>query len=231
MAYKKIELTQRFPGRLQLVFIFHTVLNTAGYRNVISGLLYFKSNTCILVALTIVKHCNHLIKMALRFVLGLVILSHFTVAQDVSELDKRNGFKDIKLASNVSAYEGLEYKKDIEDETFPNAKLYTAKKGHYESIGNLKIYDLEVKVYNDSIFEIRVITEKDPNLYKGLKKAFGEPQFGYRTGYYYWSSDRLRLSYGSYSNNKIEMIYNSFVMNKKRKEEKKQVVEEIVDDF
>ncbi|ELR73657.1 hypothetical protein C900_02061 [Fulvivirga imtechensis AK7] len=169
--------------------------------------------------------------MALRFLLALIFVNHITVAQDASELDKRNGFKDIKMASNVSAYEGLEFKKDIDDDTFPDAKLYIAKKGHYESIGTLKIYDLEVKVYNDSIFEIRVITEKDPNLYKGLKKAFGEPKFGYRTGYYHWTGEQLGLAYGSYSNNKIEMVYTSYVMNKKRKEEKKQVVEDIVDDF
>ena len=169
--------------------------------------------------------------MAFRFALVFFIISGTVFAQGAGELDRRNGFKDIKMVSSVAAYGGLEYKKDIEDEIFPEAKLYTAKKGHYESIGSLKIFDLEVKVYKDSIFEIRVITEKDPNLYKGLKKAFGEPEFDYRGGKYYWRSDRISLRYSSYSNNKIEMVYSSYLMRDKLKEEKRQVVEEIVDDF
>lgn len=169
--------------------------------------------------------------MALRFVILFLIISGNLLAQGSEELDRRNGFKDIKMASDVTAYEGLEYKKDIEDNVFPEAKLYTPKKGHYENIGSLKIYDLEVKVYKDSIFEIKVITEKDPNLYKGLKKAFGEPEFAYRSNQYYWQSERLKLSYSSHSNNRIEMVYRSYEMNEKLKEEKKQVVEEIVDDF
>lgn len=159
------------------------------------------------------------------------MISQLTIAQDVSELDRRNGFKDIKMASEISAYEGLEFKKEIEDEVFPQAGLYTAKKGYYESIGSLKIYDLQVKTYKDSIFEVRVVTEKDPNLYKGLKKAFGEPEFAHRSGKYYWKTERLQLAYTSYSSNKIEMVYRSFIMADKLKEEKKQVVEEIVDDF
>lgn len=169
--------------------------------------------------------------MAFRLIIALLLVGSAGFAQGVEELDRRNGFKDIKMASNVTAYEGLEFKKDIEDEVFPEAQLYTARKGHYESIGTLKIYDLEVKVYKDSIFEIKVITEKDANLYKGLKKAFGEPEFAYRANKYYWQTERLKLLYGSHSNNKIEMVYRSFLMSDKLKEDKKQVVEEIVDDF
>ncbi len=153
-------------------------------------------------------------------------------AQGVEELEKRNGFKDIKLTSVVTEYEGLELKKEaVEDETFPNTTVYTPKKGYYETIGSLKIYDLEVYAYKDSIYQIKVITEKDPNLYKGMKKLFGEPEYGYRNEVYYWASPRLKLQYGSYSKNKIEMVYFSYLMVEKRKQEKKQVVEEIADDF
>ena len=67
--------------------------------------------------------------------------------QGVEELDRRNGFKDIKMTSLVSSYEGLEYKKDIEDEVFPNSKVYVPKKGYYENIGNIKIHELEVMSY------------------------------------------------------------------------------------
>ena len=152
-------------------------------------------------------------------------------AQGVEELDRRNGFKDIKLTSPVSSYEGLEYKKDIEDEVFVNSKVYVPKKGHYESIGTIKIHELEVMSYNDAIYKIRIITEKDPNLYKGLKKAFGEPEYALRSNKYFWGTDNLVLTYVSHSKSKIEMVYFSYVMSRQAKEDKKQVVEDIVDDF
>ena len=158
----------------------------------------------------------------------MVIAGH---AQGVEELDKRNGFKDIKMTSPVSSYEGLEYKKDVEDEVFANAKLYVPKKGHYESIGNIKIHELEVMTYKDSIYKIRVVTNKDPNLYKGLKKAFGEPEYAYRSNKYFWNTENLVLTYVSHSKSKIEMVYFSYVMQRRAKEDKKQVVEDIVDDF
>jgi len=163
----------------------------------------------------------------------ILIFSAFTVfGQGLEELDKRNGFKDIKLMSSASSYEGLELDKtEVEDETFPNTSIYTAKKGYYESIGKLKIHDLEVYAYKDSIYKIIVITEKDPNLYKGMKKLFGEPEYAYGTERYYWNTDKLKLAYTSHSRNKIEMEYFSFLMVEKRKQEKKQVVEEIADDF
>lgn len=161
-----------------------------------------------------------------------LLISHLSWAQGLEELEKRNGFKDIKLLSSASSYEGLELKKeDVSHETFPNSTLYTAKKGYYESIGKLKIYDLEVMAYKDSIFQITVITEKDPNLYKGMKKLFGEPEYAYGSERYYWSTEKLKLAYGSHSRNKIQMVYFSHLMVEKRKQEKKQVVENIADDF
>lgn len=170
----------------------------------------------------------------MRLFIWLLIISLPVVsnAQGIEELEKRNGFKDIKLTSLVTDYEGLELKKEgVEDETFPNSTIYTPKKGYYETIGVLKIYDLEVYAYKDSIYQIKVVTEKDPKLYKGMKKLFGEPEYGYRSEVYYWASPILKLEYTSHSKNKIEMRYFSHLMVQKRKEEKKQVVEEIADDF
>ncbi|TRX58467.1 hypothetical protein FNH22_14080 [Fulvivirga sp. M361] len=154
-----------------------------------------------------------------------------SIAQGVEELDRRNGFKDIKMTSAISSYEGLEFKKEVSHDIFIGAKMYVPKKEHYERIGNLKIHDLQVMTYKDSIYEIRVVTEKDPNLYKGFKKAFGEPSYSYGSKNYYWTTDNLTLSYGSHSKSKIEMIYFSHLMVKRVKEEKKQVVEDIVNDF
>jgi hypothetical protein len=169
--------------------------------------------------------------MRLTLCFLILIIAKPLSAQRVEELEKRNGFKDIKLNTSVLSYEGLEYKKEVDDEIFPQAKLFVAKKGFYESIGVLKIYDLEVKTYKDSIFQVIVVTEKDPNLYRGLKSAFGEPDYHLRQKYYHWTSENLRLSYIPYQKDKIEMKYESFLMRAKLKEDKKQVVEDIVDDF
>lgn len=165
------------------------------------------------------------------FILTCLVFINPLYSQSVDELDKRNGFQDIKMATNINDYPGLEYKKDVADDIFPNTRLYTTKKGFYEKIGSLKIYDLEVKTYNDSIYEIRVITEKDPNLYKGLKDIYGEPEYSYRAGTSQWNGSNLRLSYSSHSKNKMELKYYSFVMVTQLKNDKRKVVEEIADDF
>lgn len=160
-----------------------------------------------------------------------LITSGLSYAQSVEELDKRNGFKDIKMTQSIIEHEGLEFKKEIESAIFPRAYQYVAKKGVYEDIGGIKIFDLEVNTYDSAIYEIRVITEKNPNLYKALKRTFGEPEYDYRGNKYYWKTDRLRLSYDSHSKNKIEMVYFSYLMTERLKADKEQVVEEIVDDF
>ena len=122
-------------------------------------------------------------------------------SQSVSELDKRNGFKDIKMTSQITDYEGLEFKKEIDSEIYPYAFQYSRVKGAYENIGGIKIFDLLVNTYDSAVYEIVVVTEKNPNLYKALKKAFGQPEFDYRANKYYWKTDNLRLSYDSHSKN------------------------------
>ena len=65
-------------------------------------------------------------------------------AQSVEELDRRNGFKDIKMTSQITDYEGLEFKKEIDSDIFPKVYQYVRKKGFYDTIGGIKVFDLEV---------------------------------------------------------------------------------------
>ncbi len=167
--------------------------------------------------------------MRISLIILILTLTAPLFGQTVIELDQRNGFKDIKMNSSVLDYEGLEYKKDIADNYYPEAKLYVAKKGHYENIGSLKIYDLEVKTYRDSVFQIIVVTDGD--IYKGLKSAFGEPEFHYRSKFHYWMGENLRLSYTAPRKNRLELKYDSFLMREKLKKDKQEMVEAIVDDF
>ena len=47
------------------------------------------------------------------------------IAQTISELDKRNGFKDIKLGMHADSVKGISLKKEfLERDEFP-AKLYS----------------------------------------------------------------------------------------------------------
>lgn len=167
----------------------------------------------------------------IRFTILFLFLSFHLTAQNVAELDKRNGFQDIKMASAIKSYEGLEFKKDVDNDIFPGAQLYVPIKGFYENIGDLKIYDLEVLVYKDSIFQVTVITKKNPLLYKGLKTAFGEPEFSMRTGKSQWNGHKVRLVYDDHSKKKMEMVYFSHEMVKKLKEDKKEEIIQMSDEF
>lgn len=167
----------------------------------------------------------------MRLILAFVMFSCSMGFAQNAELDRRNGFKDIKLNSQVSAYDGLELKKSVNDKTFPEAELYMPKKGFYETIGGKKIHSLTVKTYKGDIFEIKVIVSKDADLYKGLKKNFGDPKFDLRKDEYYWATEKLRLSYASLSKSKIVMTYWSYPVHQKLKDNKKKEIEAIADDF
>jgi len=165
------------------------------------------------------------------FILFLSLTTVMLQAQSVEELDKRNGFKDIKLATEVHLYEGLEYKEEIPDEHFKQLAVYTKKKGYYESIGSIKIHNVEVLAYNGEVYKIKVITEKNPKLYSGMKKAFGEPTFSPRGDNYYWATDKVNLTFGNNAKTKLELIYTSHVMKGRLKKDKEEEIEEISKDF
>ena len=151
--------------------------------------------------------------------------------QSPDELEKRHGFKDIRLESEVEAYPELEYKREIKDDVFPGAVLYVNKKGSYTDIGGIRVYDVEVKTYKGQIYEIRVVTDKDPNLRKGLDKAFGEAYYDFRSQAYIWNSKSVRLQFKPESKTRLELVYYSHAMEKVRKEEKKDKIEDVSDDF
>src|SRR6187399_2763123 len=87
-----------------------------------------------------------------------------------TELDRRNGFKDIKLASPIDSVKGAVFKKDFK-EKHHTGKLYTIENPDYQTIGEVKIESIEVKTFKGLIYEISVITEKDTRLMKGMESA------------------------------------------------------------
>ncbi|MDH5474925.1 MAG: hypothetical protein OEX22_04480 [Cyclobacteriaceae bacterium] len=165
------------------------------------------------------------------FIVFVLFFNFVATAQGVEELGKRNGFKDIKLASDVNQYEGLEYEKEIDDEKFGKLQIYIPKKEHYTSIGIIKIVDMEVRAYNGEVYEVQVIINKDPKMYGGLKKAFGPPKYSPVTNDYFWRADSLKLMYRSFGKNQLEMVYHSYVIDRKLKDEKKEEIDDIASDF
>jgi hypothetical protein len=152
-----------------------------------------------------------------------------TFAQE-TELDKRNGFKDIKLASHIDSVKGAKFKKDFKEHGH-HVQLYSIEHPDYATIGEVKVESIEVKTYKGLIYEIAVITEKDERLMKGMEKALGKPGYNLRDESYNWGGQKLALKFSSYSKNQLSLMYHSYVVSKKMKEDKAKKIDAIADDF
>lgn len=153
------------------------------------------------------------------------------VCQDISELDKRNGFKNIKLGSPIDSVKGYKLQKEFKErDEFP-AKLYDVDHPDYQTIGEVKINKVELKTYKDHIYEIRVITHKDPRLMKALESLYGEADYDIKNETYFWKTDSLILKFQSDGKHKLELLYVSFGLLKAMKDDKEKKVDDIANDF
>lgn len=151
-------------------------------------------------------------------------------AQD-TELDKRNGFKDIKLGTPADSVKGVKFKKDFEEKNGVPAKLFTVEHDDYASIGEIKVKEIELKAYRGLIYQITVITEKDTRLMKAMEKALGKAEYNVRTEKYVWAGRDLTLTFQSASKNELKLVYNSIPVFRMMKEDKEKKVEDISGDF
>ncbi|MFN9864506.1 MAG: hypothetical protein ACK55U_13975, partial [Bacteroidota bacterium] len=79
--------------------------------------------------------------MKLIFTLTLLFFGHLLFA--LSELAKRNGFKDIKLGMLVDSVKGAVFKKDIvAHKEFP-AKIYEVEHPEYAKVGSVPVKRIE----------------------------------------------------------------------------------------
>ncbi len=163
---------------------------------------------------------------------ALFLLSYFTCAQDgLTELDKRNGFKQIKMGMPVDSVPGSRLKKTFTEKGNHPAELYEVVHPDYQFIGEVKILKLELKAYRGMVYEIRVLTEKDPRLMKALESNLGPPAYDVRNKRYTWNGKNLSLSFRPAGKNDLELLYVSYVIHNLMKEDKKQKVQDIADDF
>jgi hypothetical protein len=159
------------------------------------------------------------------------ILNTTAYCQTLHELENRHGFKDIRLVSHIDSLKGTKLKKEIkEKDEFP-AKLYSLEHPDYSRIGEVKIKSIELKTYNDLIFEISVTVDKDPRLMKALESLYGKADFDAKNETYFWRAENLILKFRSAGKNHLELLYTSFIVNKMMKDDKKKKVDEIANDF
>jgi hypothetical protein len=172
--------------------------------------------------------------MMIRSALFCFIILGFSgnlVAQGVPELEKRHGFKDIRLQTSPDSVKGAKFKKELKDKDDFITKLYTVDHPDYARIGEVKVKSLELKSYRDLIFEITVIVDKDPRVMKALESLYGKAEFDAKNETYFWKSESLILKFKPSGKTNLELLYSSFAVIKQMKEDKKKKVEDIANDF
>jgi hypothetical protein len=156
----------------------------------------------------------------------------FTImAQDLNELEKRYGFKDIRLESPIDSVKGTKLKKEFKERNEFPAKLYTVENADYNRIGEVKIKRVELKTYKDLIYEISLSVDKDPRVMKALESLFGQAEYDAKNETYFWKTDNLILKFRPEGKGHLELLYTSFVIHKMMKEDKKKKVDDIANDF
>lgn len=168
--------------------------------------------------------------------LSLLLLVLATVSsafgQDIAELERRNGFKELKLGMPIDSVQGeKKLKKEFkEQDEFP-ARLYTLTDADYEHIGEIPIKKVEIKTYKDLVYQINIVTEKDPRLMKALESVYGRANYDMKQETYFWKGETLILKFRSFSKNQLEMEFGSYRVLEMMKDDKAKKVEDIADDF
>lgn len=170
--------------------------------------------------------------MKIKFLLSsLFFLILFTSkAQDAFELNRRNGFKDIKLGSSIDSVKGATFKKEFKEKDEFEAKLYEVNHADYKTIGEVDVKNLQLMTYKELVYKIIVSTSKDPRVMKALEKSYGKATYVVRTTSYNWKAENLSLTFRAHKN-KIELTYRSYPVLRKMAEDKGKKIEEIAEDF
>lgn len=166
------------------------------------------------------------------FFIWLIIPWNEINAQSLDDLEEKHGFQDIILDTNISKYPQLVYKKeiDLKKSEYP-IHLYVRNKGSYPNIGEVPIKDMEVKVYLQKIIEIKILTPKETDIMKALKKLYGEPSFSVRSNAWEWQSEGVLLSLTSTGKNKLEIKYASRKLSQYIIDKKEEGIEDLSTDF
>lgn len=150
-------------------------------------------------------------------------------AQKNTELDARNGFKDIKLLTDIGHYKGLTLDKHLDESV--GIDQYERKKNNYMFIGEIPIKNLSALTYKGKIYQINIVTPKTPDLFKGLEKAFGKARHSVRYQKYFWEGDQVKLTFESISTNRLQLVYYAKGIKAMMKADKKKKIESLSSEF
>lgn len=152
-------------------------------------------------------------------------------AQDLAELDRRNGFKNLKLGTAIDSVKGATFKRDVKEKNEFPAKLYEIENDDFKTIGEVKVKKVEVKTYKNYVYEIVVITNKDTRLMKGMEKSFGKPTYILVTDTYNWKTNNLSLTFKDHSRNELKLTYRCYPLLKMMLTDKGKKIDDIAADF
>ena len=161
--------------------------------------------------------------------LALIVTARLS-AQDAAELDRRNGFKTIVLATTIDSVKGAVFKKDFKEKEIFEAKLYETRHPDYMSIGEVKVRQVELKTYKNLVYRIIVITDKDPRIMQSLSKSYGKATYDMGTGRYTWAGTSVSLSVLS-SKKTYTLTYSSYPIYKMMNDDKGKKVDVMAEDF
>jgi hypothetical protein len=173
--------------------------------------------------------CVENLGMRLLLFFMLTGMPFILMAQTSVELDRRNGFKDIKLLTDISDNDGLEYWKPQKDK--PKHDLYRSNRDAYESIGNVRVFKVIVHTYRNLAYKIEVIAGKDEKLFRSLEKAFGKIKYSMGSQISYWAGENVRLTYEAVNAKKIKLTYSANGINQIIASDKQKAVDSLSSEF
>ena len=126
------------------------------------------------------------------YILIFITISINYFSQNSQKLDENNGFRDIKLGSEISSYKyalkgtvqnDILYRFYINNNSYsfryPGAEYVIERPNkNFDKLGNAKILGIFLSVYNNKIYNIKIVIEFTFETYELMKFAFGYPEIG-----------------------------------------------------
>lgn len=132
----------------------------------------------------------------------------------------------------VDSVKGAKMKKEFTEKgNVQPSSLYEVEHPDYEKIGEIEVRKIELKTYHNLIYEITVVTDKDPRLMKAMESVFGQASYNAKDNFYFWKGETLVLTYESNSKKELRLVYKSLTMPSMMKADKEKKIEKIADDF
>lgn len=162
----------------------------------------------------------------------LVLITIAALSQDIAELERRNGFKHIKLGMHIDSLDAeVKVRKEILEQDLYPAKILSVTAPDLQRIGEVNVNKIEIRTYNDRVYQIQVLTQKDPRLMKALESIYGKSVYDMKNQTWFWRGETLILKFTAYGRNQLELLFSSYLILDEMKADREKKVDDIADDF